>query len=45
MSTDVRKSSHKVKRLTCHVVLVIKYRSKVLNDDVQKRCREFLMQI
>jgi putative transposase len=45
MSTDLRKGSHTVSRLTCHVVWVTKYRFKVLKGDVQKRCREILIQI
>lgn len=45
MSTDLRKGSHTVSRLTCHVVWVTKYRFKVLRGDVQKRCRELLIQI
>jgi len=45
MNTDLRKGSHTVSRLTCHVVWVTKYRFKVLKGDVQKRCREILIQI
>ena len=45
MSTDLRKGSHTVSRLTCHVVWVTKYRFKVLKGDIQKRCREILIQI
>jgi putative transposase len=45
MSTDLRKGSHTVGRLTCHVVWVAKYRFKVLNGDAQKRCCELLIQI
>ena len=45
MGTDLRKGSHTVSRLTCHVVWVTKYRFKVLRGDVQKRCRELLIQI
>ncbi len=45
MSTDLRKGSHTVSRLTCHIVWVTKYRFKVLKGDVQKRCRELLIQI
>lgn len=45
MSTDIRKGSHSVSRLTCHVVWVTKYRFKVLKGDIQKRCREILIQI
>jgi len=45
MNTYLRKGSHTVSRLTCHVVWVTKYRFKVLKGDVQKRCREILIQI
>jgi putative transposase len=45
MSADLRKGSHTVSRLTCHVVWVTKYRFKVLKGDIQKRCRELLIQI
>ena len=40
-----RYSSHTVTRLTVHVVWVTKYRYHVLKGDVQKRCRELLIQI
>ncbi|URM35265.1 IS200/IS605 family transposase [Flavobacterium anhuiense] len=45
MSKDIRKGSQTVSRLTCHVVWVTKYRFKVLKRDIQKRCRELLIQI
>lgn len=45
MSTDLRKGSHTVSRLTCHIVWVTKYRFKVLKGDIQKRYREILIQI
>lgn len=45
MSIDLRKGSHTVSRLTCHIVWVTKYRFKVLKGDIQKRCREILIQI
>ncbi|APA00781.1 MULTISPECIES: IS200/IS605 family transposase [Flavobacterium] len=45
MSKDLRKGSHTVSRLICHVVWVTKYRFKVFKGDVQKRCREILIQI
>lgn len=45
MGTDLRKGSYTVSRLTCHIVWVTKYRFKVLRGDVQKRCRELLIQI
>jgi putative transposase len=45
MSTDLRKGSHTVSRLTCHVIWVTKYRFKVLKGDIQKRCHEILIPI
>lgn len=44
MSSNIRKGSHTVSRLTCHIVWS-KYRYKVLNGDLQVRCRELLIQI
>ena len=40
-----RYSGHTVTRLTVHIVWVTKYRYKVLRGDVQKRCRELLIQV
>ena len=45
MSTNIRKGSHTVSKLTCHIVCVAKYRYRVLKGDVQVRCRELLIQI
>ena len=45
MEKGLRKGSHTVSRLSCHVVWVTKYRYKVLKGDVQERCRELLIQI
>lgn len=45
MSTNIRKGSHTVSKLTCHIVWVTKYRYKVLKGDIQVRCRELLIQI
>ena len=42
---DQRYGSHTVSRLTVHLVWVTKYRYKVLTGDIQKRCRELLIQI
>lgn len=39
-----RKGSHTVTRLTVHVVWATKYRYHVLTDEVQKRCRELIIQ-
>ena len=44
MSSNVRKGSHTVSRLTCHIVRSTKYRYKVLEGDIQSRCRELLIQ-
>jgi putative transposase len=40
-----RHGSHTVSRLTAHIVWVTKYRYKVLQGDIQKRCRELLIQV
>ena len=42
---DVRKGYHTVSRLSCPLVWVTKYRYPVLQGDIQKRCRELLIQI
>jgi putative transposase len=40
-----RRGSHTVTRLTVHIVWVTKYRYQVLKGDIQKRCRELIIQI
>ena len=40
-----RHGSHTVSRMTAHLVWVTKYRYHVLKGDIQKRCRELLIQI
>lgn len=45
MGSNVRKGSHTVSRLTCHIVWSTKYRYKVLNGDLKIRCREVLIQV
>ena len=45
MTQKYRKGHHTVTRLTVHIVWVTKYRYHVLQGDVQKRCRELIMQI
>ena len=45
MGVQLRKGSHTVSHITCHIVWVTKYRYKVLVGDVQKRCREIPIQI
>lgn len=45
MGSNIRKGSHTVSRLTCHIVWSTKYRYKVLVGDLQIRCREILIQV
>ena len=40
-----RKGSHTTTRLTVHIVWVTKYRYQVLQGDIEKRCRDILVQI
>ena len=40
-----RYSSHTVTRLSVHLVWVTKYRYKVLQGDIQARCREIIIQL
>ena len=42
---DYRRSSHTVSNMSAHIVWVTKYRYHVLKGDVQKRCRDLLIQI
>ena len=41
----MRRGSHTVSRLTSHIVWVTKYRYHVLEGDIQKRCRELVIQV
>jgi len=41
----MRKGSHTTTRLTCHIVWVTKYRYHVLTGDIQRRCRELIIQV
>ena len=43
--SEYRYGGHTVSRLTGHLVWVTKYRYKVLTGDIQKRCRELLIQV
>ena len=43
--TNYRTGSHTVTNLTCHIVWVTKYRYAVLTGDVQRRCRDILVQV
>lgn len=45
MSSNIRKGSHTVSRLTCHIVWPTKYRYTILRGDIQVRCRELLIQV
>jgi len=40
-----RHNGHTVSRLTAHIVWSTKYRYKVLEGDIQKRCRKILIQV
>jgi putative transposase len=42
---EYRRSSHTLSRLSCHIVWVTKYRYHVLKGDIQRRCRDLLIQI
>jgi len=43
--SELRRSPHSVSRLTVHLVWVTKYRDQVLKSDIQKRCRDLIVQI
>ena len=45
MAKPMRKGSHTTTRMTCHIVWATKYRYHVLRGDIQKRCRELIIQI
>jgi putative transposase len=45
MEKPLRKGSHTVSRLPCHIVWVTKYRYHVLKGDIQRRCRELIIQV
>ncbi|MEX0662735.1 MAG: IS200/IS605 family transposase [Balneolaceae bacterium] len=45
MGKPMRKGNHTTTRLTCHIVWVTKYRYHVLKGDIQKRCRELVIQV
>ena len=42
---NYRRNSHSITNLSCHIVWATKYRYAVLRGDVQKRCRDLLIQI
>ena len=41
----MRKGSHTISQMQAHIVWVTKYRYEVLKGDVQKRCRDIIVQI
>lgn len=43
--TEQRRGSHTVSRLSVHIVWVTKYRYAVLKGEIQKRCREVIIQV
>ena len=43
--SEYRSNSHSVSRLSAHIVWITKYRYHVLQGDVQKRCRDLIVQI
>ena len=45
MAKDYRKGSHTVSKLTVHLVWVTKYRYHILEGDIQKRCRDLIIQV
>jgi len=42
---EQRRGSHTVSRLSVHIVWTTKYRYHVLKGEIQKRCRELIIQI
>lgn len=42
---DIRKNSHSVINMSCHLVWATKYRYGILKGDLQGRCRDLLIQI
>lgn len=42
--SKIRKSSHTRSWLTVHLIYVTKYRYKILKGELQKRCREIMIQ-
>lgn len=41
----MRKGSHTISQMQAHIVWVTKYRYEVLKGDIQKRCRDIIIQI
>ncbi len=42
---EYRKNSHSISLLIVHIVWITKYRYHVLKGDVQKRCRDLIIQV
>lgn len=42
---DYRKNTHSISRLSAHLVWITKYRYPVLEGDLQKRCRDIIIQV
>ena len=42
--SETRSNSHSISHLSVHIVWVTKYRYHVLQGDVQKRCRDLIIQ-
>ena len=43
--SEYRSNSHSISCLSVHIVWITKYRYHVLQGDVQKRCRDLILQI
>jgi putative transposase len=43
--SEQRRGSHTISELMVHIVWVTKYRYPVLRGDIQKRCRELIIQV
>ena len=41
----MRKGSHTISQIQAHIVWVTKYRYEVLKSDIQRRCRDIIVQI
>ena len=41
----MRKGNHTISQMQAHIVWVTKYRYEVLKGDIQKRCRDIIIQI
>ncbi len=42
---ELRRNSHTVSQMSCHIVWATKYRYHFLQGDIQSRCRDILIQI